>query len=63
MTQVRDIMEKNVITIEHDKTSLEAATVLKEKEISFLVIMENEKPTGIVTERDIVKKKLQRKIK
>ena len=56
MTQVRDIMQKNVITIEQDKTSLDAATILKEKEISFLVIMENEKPIGIVTERDIVKK-------
>lgn len=56
MTQARDIMEKNVITIEQDKTSLDAATILKEKEISFLVIMENQKPIGIVTERDIVKK-------
>ena len=56
MTQARDIMEKNVITIEQDKSSLDAATILKEKEISFLVIMENEKPVGIVTERDIVKK-------
>ena len=56
MTQARDIMEKNVITIEQDKTSLDAATILKEKEISFLVIMENEKPIGIVTERDMVRK-------
>ena len=56
MTQVRDIMQKNVITIEQNKTSFDVATILKEKEISFLVIMENEKPIGIVTERDIVKK-------
>lgn len=56
MTQIRDIMQKNVITIEQDKTSLDVATILKEEEISFLVIMENEKPIGIVTERDIVKK-------
>ena len=56
MTQARDIMEKNVITIEQNKTSFDAAKILKEKEISFLVIVENEKPIGIVTERDIVKK-------
>ena len=56
MTQVRDIMQKNVITIEQNKTSFDVATILKEKEISFLVIMENKKPIGIVTERDIVKK-------
>ena len=56
MTQVRDIMEKNVITIEYEKTALNAATILREKEISFLVIMRECKPVGIVSERDMVKK-------
>jgi len=56
MTQVRDIMQKNVITIDHDKTALEAAEILKEKEISFLVIIKDNKPSGIVSERDIVRK-------
>jgi len=56
MTQVRDIMQKNVITIDHDKTALEAAEMLKEKEISFLVIIKDSKPSGIVSERDIVRK-------
>ena len=56
MTQVRDIMQKNVITIDHGKTALEAAVILKEKEISFLVIMKDSKPSGIVSERDIVRK-------
>jgi len=56
MTQVRDIMQKNVITIDYDKTVLEAAKMLKEKEISFLVIIKDSKPSGIVSERDIVRK-------
>ena len=56
MTQVRDIMEKNVITIEHDRTVLDASNILKEKEISFLVIMQDGKPSGVVSERDIVRK-------
>ena len=56
MTQVRDIMQKNVIAIDHDKTALEAAEMLKEKEISFLVIIKDNKPSGIVSERDIVRK-------
>ena len=56
MTQVRDIMQKNVITIDHSKTALEAAIMLKEKEISFLVIIKDNKPSGIVSERDIVRK-------
>ena len=49
-------MQKNVITIDHDKTALEAAIMLKEKEISFLVIIKDGKPSGIVSERDIVRK-------
>jgi len=56
MAQVRDIMEKNVITIPLDKTALDAAKMLKEKKISFLVIVRDDKPLGIVTERDIVRK-------
>ena len=39
MTQVRDIMEKNVITIDYTKNALDASIILKEKEISFLVIL------------------------
>ncbi|MDX1596698.1 MAG: CBS domain-containing protein [Nitrosopumilaceae archaeon] len=56
MAQVRDIMEKNVITIPLEKTALDAARILKEKKISFLVIVQEDKPLGIVTERDIVRK-------
>ena len=49
-------MEKNVITIDHNKTALDASVILKEKEISFLVIMKEEKIAGIVSESDIVRK-------
>ena len=56
MTQVRDIMEKNVITIDYNKTALDASVILKEKEISFLVIMKEGKIVGIVSESDIVRK-------
>lgn len=56
MTHVRDIMQKNVITVEHDKTVHDAAILLKNKEISFLVIIKDEKPIGVISERDIVQK-------
>ena len=56
MTQVRDIMEKNVITIDYTKNALDASIILKEKEISFLVILKEGKPEGIISERDIVRK-------
>jgi len=56
MGQVRDIMQKNVITIQEDKTALDAAKLISEKDISFLVIIKDEKPIGVVTERDFVRK-------
>jgi len=56
MTQVRDIMKKNVITIDYTKNALDASVILKEKEISFLVILKEGKPEGIISERDIVRK-------
>ena len=59
MAKVRDIMEKNVVTIEHDKTALDAAKLLGEKDISFLVIVKDGLPIGVVTERDFVRKIVQ----
>ena len=56
MTQVRDIMQKNVITIQQDRTAYDASQILKEKKISFLIVMKDGKPSGIVSERDIVRK-------
>ena len=56
MAKVRDIMQKNVITIESVKNAHDAAIILKEREISFLVVVKEGKPIGIVSERDIVRK-------
>ncbi len=49
-------MQKNVITIELEKTAQYASTILKDNDISFLVVVEDSKPVGIVSERDIVRK-------
>jgi len=56
MGQIRDIMEKNVVTIEDDKTALDAAHVISEKDVSFLVIMKNNIPIGVLSESDFVKR-------
>lgn len=56
MDLIRDIMQTKVITIEHDKGALDAAKMLTEKKISFLVIQKEGIPVGVVTERDIVQK-------
>jgi CBS domain-containing protein len=56
MAQIRDIMQKNVITIEHNKTAHDAACLISEKDISFLVIMKDNIPIGVLTESDFVKR-------
>jgi len=56
MGQIRDIMEKNVVTIEDDKTALDAAHLISEKDVSFLVIMKNSIPIGVLSESDFVKR-------
>ena len=56
MAQIRDIMEKNVITIEHDKTALDAARLISEKDVSFLVILNDDTPVGVLSESDFVKR-------
>jgi CBS domain-containing protein len=49
-------MQKNVITIQEDKSALDAAKLISEKDISFLVIVKDDKPIGVITEKDFVRK-------
>ena len=56
MGQIRDIMEKNVVTIEYDKSAINAAEIISEKNISFLVIMKEGLPIGVLSESDFVRK-------
>ncbi len=53
---VRDIMTKNIVTIDHEKTAIEAARLMTDKGISSLIVTVNDQPQGIVTERDFIKK-------
>ena len=56
MDQIREIMRKDVVTIESDKSALEAACLISEKDISFLVIMDNDSPIGVLSESDFVRR-------
>jgi len=53
---VRDIMTKQIIMIDHDKSALEAAKIMAEKGISSVFIVKDGQPVGIVSERDFIKK-------
>jgi len=49
-------MEKNVVTIEYNKSAIDAAEIISEKNISFLVIMKEGLPIGVLSESDFVRK-------
>lgn len=53
---VRDIMTKEVITIDINRGASQAARLMAEKHISSVLVIEKEQPIGIITERDFVKK-------
>ncbi len=56
MPQVKDIMTKDVITIEANKTAFEAAELMTQKSLGCLVVVIKGFPVGILTERDLVRR-------
>jgi CBS domain-containing protein len=53
---VRDIMTKDIVTIDEGETALEAAKIMSQRGISSLIVVKDGVPKGIITERDFVKK-------
>ncbi len=55
IAEILRIKGHDVLTITESKSVLAAAEVLVEHNIGGLVVMEGDRPTGIVTERDILR--------
>jgi predicted transcriptional regulator len=54
---VRDIMTRNIVSIEQNKNALEAARLMTERNISSLIVHgDDETAIGILTERDFLSK-------
>lgn len=51
---VRDVMVKPVLVIKASETAQSAASYMSSREIGSLVVMEDEKVVGILTERDLI---------
>ena len=56
MSKVKDFMTKGVLTIDEDKTVLEAAELMTQKEVGDIIVLIDGIPRGIVTERDFVRR-------
>jgi CBS domain-containing protein len=62
MPSVKDIMTKNVVSIGVNNSVIEAAELMGSNRVGCLVIMDGEVPIGIVTERDIVRRVVAKKM-
>jgi CBS domain-containing protein len=60
--KVKDIMRKDVFVLSKEATIKDALDLMLENKIGSVIVLEKEKPLGIVTERDILKKVLGEKI-
>ena len=60
---VRDVMNSPVISTSPHSTIEEVASKMKEHKIGSIIIMENDKPLGIVTDWEIVSKGVTRDVK
>ena len=56
MPTVKDIMTKEVITIDAHKSVFDAAELMSNKAVGCLVVIVKGFPVGIITERDMVKR-------
>jgi CBS domain-containing protein len=55
-TKVEDIMATNVVSLDISKIASHAADLMTEKRIGSIIITKNNKPFGIITERDLVRR-------
>lgn len=56
MTSAREIMSKKVITIESDVPASDIAKLMDKNKVSSIIVTRNNRPFGIISERDMVSK-------
>jgi CBS domain-containing protein len=56
---VRDVMSENVRTVRSNSTITEAVRKMNKFEIGSVVVVEGDRPIGIITERDILRRVLE----
>ena len=57
-TTVNEVMTKDVVKIDGDRTVFEASRIMSEKSVGSLIVVDGPRPIGIVTERDLVSRVL-----
>ena len=55
-TFVQDVMKKNLIAVDSSKSIKDAANMMSEQNVGCVIVTKDNTPTGIVTERDFVRR-------
>ena len=55
LDKVEEVMTKNPITIDSGRLLVDAARLMEEKDIGSVIVVENGKCVGLITERDFVR--------
>lgn len=61
MNTIRDTMTVDVITVIEDQSLEDIVKTMADKNISCVVVVKGERPIGIITERDLVKRVLYKR--
>jgi CBS domain-containing protein len=56
---IHDLARKDVVTAHREQTAGNLATVMKEEDVGSVVIEDDDRPVGIVTDRDLTLKVLE----
>jgi signal-transduction protein with cAMP-binding, CBS, and nucleotidyltransferase domain len=51
---VKDLMSTNVNVFENESSALEVAKAMSDCDVDYVVVVQSRKPTGIITERDVI---------
>jgi predicted transcriptional regulator len=52
-TRIEKIMSTNVVSLDISKTAADAAALMTEKKVGSVIVIKNDRPFEIVTERDL----------
>ena len=55
---VQEIMTRDVITVDSEKTIIEACNIYKEAKVGCLIVTHKKECVGILTERDIIERSI-----
>jgi CBS domain-containing protein len=55
-TRIEKIMSTNVVSLDISKTAADAAALMTENKVGSVIVIKNDRPFGIVTERDLVRR-------